>query len=143
MQGESERQWKKKGTRKRTTFQSIKRATKKFLGPVSERLISANPGLKFCHDILYLRPSYALLRDCVIILWFVFIEVKAQQYFVISRYMFLDKNTLLKIWLNPGLNLTKFRGTGPRKFHVAVVQNNGKEMYKKSVLHLQSSFFAN
>ena len=28
------------------------------------------------------------------------------------------------------------------KFHVAVVQNNGKEMYKKSVLHVQSCFFA-
>ena len=30
-----------------------------------------------------------------------------------------------------------------RKFHVVVVQNNGKEMYKKSVLHMQSCFFAN
>ena len=30
-----------------------------------------------------------------------------------------------------------------RKFHVVVVQNNGKEMYKKSVLHVQSCFFAN
>ena len=28
--------------------------------------------------------------------------------------MFLDKKTLLKIWLNPGLNLTIFRVTGPR-----------------------------
>ena len=27
------------------------------------------------------------------------------------------------------------------KFHVAVVQNNGKEMYKKSVRHVQSCFF--
>ena len=27
--------------------------------------------------------------------------------------MFLDKKTLLKIWLNPGLNLNIFRGTGP------------------------------
>ena len=27
--------------------------------------------------------------------------------------MFLDKKTLLKIWLNPGLNLTIFRGNGP------------------------------
>ena len=106
------------------------------------KVSGANPGLQFCHDILCL-PSYALLRDCVIILWFLFIEVKAQQYFVSSRYMFWDKNTLLKIWLNPGLNLTKFRGTGPRMFHVAVVQNNGKEMYKKSVLHVQSCFFAN
>ena len=30
-----------------------------------------------------------------------------------------------------------------RKFHVVVVQNNGKEMYKKSVLHVQSCFYAN
>ena len=29
------------------------------------------------------------------------------------------------------------------KFHVVVVQNNGKEIYKKGVLHLQSCFFAN
>ena len=37
-----------------------------------------------------------------------FFEVKAQQYFVSSSYMFLDKKTLLKIWLNPGFNLTIF-----------------------------------
>ena len=29
------------------------------------------------------------------------------------------------------------------KFHIVVVQNNGKEMNKKSVLHVQSCFFAN
>ena len=28
--------------------------------------------------------------------------------------MFLDEKTLLEIWLNPGLNLTIFQGTGPR-----------------------------
>ena len=28
------------------------------------------------------------------------------------------------------------------KFHVVVVQNNSKEMHKKSVLHVQSYFFA-
>ena len=28
-----------------------------------------------------------------------------------------------------------------RKFRVVVVQNNGKEMYKKSVLHMQSCCF--
>ena len=28
--------------------------------------------------------------------------------------MFLDKKTLLQIWLNPGLKLTIFRGPGPR-----------------------------
>ena len=27
--------------------------------------------------------------------------------------MFLSKKISLKIWLNPGLNLTIFRGTGP------------------------------
>ena len=27
--------------------------------------------------------------------------------------MFLDKKTFLKIWLNPGLNVTISRGTGP------------------------------
>ena len=29
------------------------------------------------------------------------------------------------------------------KFHVVVVQNNVKEMYKKNVLHVQSCFFDN
>ena len=29
------------------------------------------------------------------------------------------------------------------KFHVVVVQNNGKEMEKESVMHVQSCFFAN
>ena len=27
--------------------------------------------------------------------------------------MLLDEKTVLEIWLNPGLNLTIFRGTGP------------------------------
>ena len=30
-----------------------------------------------------------------------------------------------------------------RKFYVVVVQNNGKEVYKKSVLHVENYFFAN
>ena len=52
---------------------------------------------------------------------FFFSEVKAQQYFVSSSYMFLDKKTLLKMWLNPGLNLTIFRGTEPcRTKHLPV-----------------------
>ena len=29
------------------------------------------------------------------------------------------------------------------QFYLVVVQNDGKEMYKKSVLHVQSCFFAN
>ena len=40
-----------------------------------------------------------------------YLRVKAKQYVVSSSRMFLDKKTLLKIWLNPGLNLTTFRGT--------------------------------
>ena len=42
-----------------------------------------------------------------------YLVVNAQQYFVTSSCMFLDEKTVLKIWLNPGLNLTIFRGTGP------------------------------
>ena len=44
---------------------------------------------------------------------FLYLAVKAQQYFASSISMFLDKKTLFKIWLNPGLNLTIFQGTGP------------------------------
>ena len=29
--------------------------------------------------------------------------------------MFLDDKNVLEMWLNPGLNLTIFRGTGPRR----------------------------
>ena len=35
------------------------------------------------------------------------------RYFVSLSHMFLDKKSLLKIWLNPGLNVTIFRGTLP------------------------------
>ena len=43
-----------------------------------------------------------------------YLEVKGEQYFATcSSGMFLDKKTLLKIWLNRGLNLTIFSGTGP------------------------------
>ena len=35
-----------------------------------------------------------------------YIEVKAQQYV-------LRQENLVKLWLNPGLNLTIFRGSGP------------------------------
>ena len=43
-----------------------------------------------------------------------FLRVKAQQYFSLSC-MSSDKKTLLKIWLNHGLKLTIFKGTGPRR----------------------------
>ena len=42
-----------------------------------------------------------------------YLLVKAQQHFVTSSCMFLDEKTVLEIWLNLGLNLTIFRGTGP------------------------------
>ena len=39
-----------------------------------------------------------------------YLAVKIQQYFVSSSDMFVDKETLLEIWLYPGLNLTIFLG---------------------------------
>ena len=41
-----------------------------------------------------------------------YLGVKDRQYFVRSSCLFLGKKTLLKIWLNSGLNVTNFRGTG-------------------------------
>ena len=39
--------------------------------------------------------------------------LKARQYFVVSSCMFLDEKTVLgEIWLNAGLNLNIFLGTG-------------------------------
>ena len=57
---------------------------------------------------------YCLYKTNTFVLSFPYVKSKAQQYFVSSSCMFLGKNTLLKISLNPGLNLTVFRGTGPR-----------------------------
>ena len=42
-----------------------------------------------------------------------YLVVKDQQYFVTSSFMFLEEKNLLEILLNPGLNLTIFRETGP------------------------------
>ena len=43
----------------------------------------------------------------------IYLRVKAQQYFVsLISCLFLDKKTRLKMWLNLGLSLTIFRGTG-------------------------------
>ena len=41
------------------------------------------------------------------------LRVKAQKYFVSLSYIFLDKKNVPKIWLNLGLDLTIFQGTGP------------------------------
>ena len=42
-----------------------------------------------------------------------YLRGKTQHYFESLSYMFLDDKTLLKIWLNLGLNLIIFRRTGP------------------------------
>ena len=42
-----------------------------------------------------------------------YLVVKTEQYIVTSSCRFLDEKTMLEIWLNPWLNLTIFRGTGP------------------------------
>ena len=52
--------------------------------------------------------------------------LKTQQYFVSSSDTFLDKKTLLVIWLNPGLNLTTFWGTGARFSKVPIINGPGK-----------------
>ena len=42
-----------------------------------------------------------------------YLRVQAQQYFVSLSYMVVDKKTVLKIWLNLGLNLTFLEEPGP------------------------------
>ena len=42
-----------------------------------------------------------------------YLLVKAQQYFVTLSCLFLDEKTLVEVWVNPGLDLTIFTGTGP------------------------------
>ena len=75
--------------------------------PVPERPISANPGLKFCSTFCIYLPMHCIEQHFVLSFLFFFFEVNAQQYFG-SSIKFLDKKTLLKILLNPGLNLTIF-----------------------------------
>ena len=89
--------------------QSQTRAGQDGQARVDERPISANPLFHF----LYL-PSNALLRVtcCVIISFF-----QGKGTTVFCKLELSYKKTLLKIWLNvlnPGLNLTIFRETGPR-----------------------------
>ena len=56
--------------------------------------------------------------------------------------MFLDKKTLLKIWLNPGLNLTIFRGTGPWAYnlHFDVSNETQKERTYIYVIYIRYIF---
>ena len=80
-------------------------------GPVPERLISVNSGLKFSSVFVLYIPMYCLGNHFVLSL--LYLVAKAQQYFVPSSCMFFDEKTVLKIWLNPGLKLSIFQGTGP------------------------------
>ena len=58
-----------------------------------------------------------------------YLRVKAQQYFVSLSCLFLDRKIVLKMWLNLGLSLIIFRGTGPWRLILKTgveVQKNGK-----------------
>ena len=61
--------------------------------------------------------------------------VKTRNYFVSSSNMFLDKKILLKIWLNPGFNLTIFRGTGPWRlwfgFGLIILRGTYKKTFRR------------
>ena len=63
-----------------------------------------------------------------------FFEGKAQQYFVSSSNMFLNKETLLKIGLNPGLNLSVFQGTGPRAIRFDCIQGTKWILFNTKVI---------
>ena len=80
---------------------------------------SADPGLKFCSPFCIYLPVHCLVLH---LLSFLFFRSKGTTvYFVSSSYMLLDKKTLQKVWLNPGLNFTIFRGTEPcRTKHLLV-----------------------
>ena len=47
--------------------------------------------------------------------------------------MFFDKKTLLKIWLNPGLNLISFQGTGPWTFNETCMCFASEDAFQKPV----------
>ena len=79
-----------------------------FWGPVPERTIRANPGLKFYFAIFFYKFNYhtvLLLKD---------LRVKAQQYILCSQYFVLGKRRRLKICLILGLNsIINLRRTVP------------------------------
>ena len=64
-------------------------------GLVPERPISITPGLKFCSVFVF----YILIHFVLSLLYLI---VMLNSIFVTSSCMFLDKKTLLEIWLNPG-----------------------------------------
>ena len=52
------------------------------------------------------------------VLLLLYLRVKTQQYFVSLSYMFLDKKTVLKIWLSPG-----FEEPGPAVQVMKILSN--------------------
>ena len=95
----------------------------KIQGSVSERPTSANPGLIFFSLFYIYLPMHCLEYHFVLslpkqIVWapcgsnfipaliytLLYLRVKAQYYFVRLSYMVLDKETVIKIWLNLGLS---------------------------------------
>ena len=61
--------------------------------------------------------------------------VKTQKYFVSSSNIFLDKKTLLKIWLNPRFNLTILGGTEPWRlwfgFALIILRCSSKKTFRR------------
>ena len=60
-----------------------------------------------------------------------YLRVQAQQHFVSLSYMVVDEKIVLKIWLNLGLNLTFFRGTGPRAPSVTLLPVSQRFVYPR------------
>ena len=78
---------------------------------VFDRLKKQNKTKQGC-SALYLQRTPILLSFNMLSL--LYLGVKVQNCFFLARVaVSLDKKTLLKSWLNPGLQLTIFRGTGP------------------------------
>ena len=65
-----------------------------------------------------------------------YLGVKAQQYFFSLSCMSLEKKTFLKTKLNPGLNVTIFRGTGPWYYS----KNHWKRGRGSKAIHLSEGF---
>ena len=70
-----------------------------------------------------------------------YLVVKAQRYNIVTlSCLFLDEKTMLEIWLNPGLNLTIFRGTGPRLIICCTVEPRFNKPLYNQVLSKANDF---
>ena len=65
----------------------------RFPGSIAEKPISANPELKLRSVVVFYLPLYLVTISVSIL----YLGVRAQQYFVISNCMFLDKKTVIKL----------------------------------------------